>query len=272
MNEPGCAAELFARVAISFAPYADDIVFIGGWVHALYLAEANDVRGAVRTDDIDVTIPPRLLTDGRPSLIELAGRAGFEVDPLSKLDDAPVRLVHEEAHGGSLVDLDILTEAADPRRPVRIEGQPELAAQGYPDQRILLENARSIEIGEDIHPLLSPPRRIRIPTLSAYVLQKAIASTTRTIPAKKVKDLVYLYEVLRHPRLGQDARAGMPALAVRYPESYAQWRARLDEVAVSDVLRRDMARQLLVAGRAAGSEGDVMASIAAQLRRALAVG
>jgi DNA-directed RNA polymerase specialized sigma24 family protein len=83
-----------------------------------------------------------------------------------------------------LVDLDILTEAPDPRRPVLIEGQRGLAAQGYPGQRILLENTRDVHVGAAIHPMLDPPRRIRIPTLAAYVLQKAISSATRTTPGR----------------------------------------------------------------------------------------
>ena len=40
------AAQQFARVIIAMQPYVDDIVFVGGWVHALYLAAAIDARVA----------------------------------------------------------------------------------------------------------------------------------------------------------------------------------------------------------------------------------
>lgn len=73
------AAEQFARVIVEMAPYADEIVFVGGWVHALYLAEANETE-AIGTEDIDITIPGTLLTRDRPTLLELAARAGFERD------------------------------------------------------------------------------------------------------------------------------------------------------------------------------------------------
>ena len=50
------AAEQFARIIIATEPYHNEIVFVGGWVHALYLSEANE-SGAIYTDDIDITIP-----------------------------------------------------------------------------------------------------------------------------------------------------------------------------------------------------------------------
>lgn len=64
------AAQQFARVVIAMQPYVEDIVFVGGWVHALYLAEAND-GGAVQTEDIDVTLPHTLLR-GDPSVHDVA--------------------------------------------------------------------------------------------------------------------------------------------------------------------------------------------------------
>ena len=71
------AASQFARVLIALQPYVDEIAFVGGWVHALYLAEAND-RGAVMTEDIDVTLPHTLLTRDRPALLKLARDAGLQ--------------------------------------------------------------------------------------------------------------------------------------------------------------------------------------------------
>ncbi len=61
------SSEVFARTVKELQPYAADLVFVGGWVHALYLAEANSDERAIRTEDIDVTIPHRLLTRGRPA-------------------------------------------------------------------------------------------------------------------------------------------------------------------------------------------------------------
>ena len=41
------ASEAFARVVIALEPYAAQVVFVGGWVHALFLAEAGATEGAV---------------------------------------------------------------------------------------------------------------------------------------------------------------------------------------------------------------------------------
>jgi hypothetical protein len=261
------AAAVFARTVQELAPYAEDIVFIGGWVHALYLAEANEAHRALLTDDIDVTIPTSLLADGRQTLLELAAAAGFDVD--AERDDAPVRVV-QYGMAGVPIDLDILAEHPEPREPVRIEGQPDLLAQGYPGQQLLLDHTRDILVGPDIHPSLDPPQRIRVPTLGAYVFQKGVASTTRAVATKAVKDLVYAYEILRHPRLGKAARAELAMLASRYPELSEIWRQRLEDVVRREPLRRDMAEQLLVAGRAFGTEAEVMAAISAQFRRSIA--
>ncbi len=59
------AAEIFARTVIALELYAGDVVFVGGWVHALYLADANADERPVVTDDIDLSIPHRLLAGDR---------------------------------------------------------------------------------------------------------------------------------------------------------------------------------------------------------------
>lgn len=267
MTDTVTAADVFARTVRALAPYADQVVLVGGWVHALYLADSNESGRALFTDDIDVTIPPILLTAGRPTLLELAGTAGFEVE--AERDDVPARVV-QYGRDREPIDLDIITEHADPREPVPIRGQPNLLAQGYPGQRVLLENTRIMSVGPEIHPSLDPPLDVRVPTLGAYILQKGVSSTTRSILQKAVKDLVYAYEILRHPRLGRLARAEIGPLSARYPELARRWQERIEDVIQRDVLRRDMAEQLQLAHRAFGTESEIMAQVAAQFRRALA--
>lgn len=134
------AREVFARTMLALQPYSQEIVLIGGWVHALYLTEVDSSLHPVHTDDIDITIPRILLREGRPTLIELAIEAGFERDEWF-VDGAPIRLT-QTGPEGTLIDLDVITEGKDPRTAVPIEGQPDLAAQGYPDQQMLLDNPR----------------------------------------------------------------------------------------------------------------------------------
>jgi hypothetical protein len=261
--------DAFARTVRALEPYAEDVVLIGGWVHALLLASVNDHVSAIYTDDIDITIPRRLIAAGRPTLVELATEAGFEIDPLSDIPGSPIRLI-VQGPGGTVIDLDIMAEASTPHEAVRIDGQPDLAAQGYPGQQFLLDHAQWVAVGPDVHPLLDPPTRVRIPTVGAYVIHKGLSSATRTRRAKVAKDLVYLYEILRHPTLGHTARAEIRELAAESAELVDQWAAHLSSVLGNEPTLREMASQLLLAGRTVGSEPDVIARMRAVLR--LAVG
>ena len=159
------AATQFARIIIASEPYHNDIVFVGGWVHALYLAEANE-SGAIYTDDIDITVPATLLMNSRPALLALAEQAGFKRDEISDMGGAGVMMEYL-GKSGTKIPLDFLTEG-NPRDPVTIVGQDGLVAQGYHGQQMLLNNSREIAVGVETHPLLDPTRRIRVPTLGAY--------------------------------------------------------------------------------------------------------
>lgn len=258
------ATAQFAQVVLTFEPYSRDVVFVGGWVHALYLAEVNET-GAVRTDDVDISIPMRLLANDRPTLLELAAMAGFERDPLSDMEGVALLMAYTD-DDGMTVPLDFLTEG-DPRIPVEIIGQQGLLALGYPGQLMLLENTRDMVVGPDIHHSLHPSRLIRIPTLSAYCLQKALSSNTRSRLAKQAKDLVYLYEIARHPILGARLLAELPALFKRYPDEYARWKSTIQELLDTPSVQRAICEQLELSGRVTGSTDSVLSYMRARFRR-----
>jgi hypothetical protein len=55
--------EAFARLAIALGPYLDQVVFIGGWLQALYLL--HDLarppgHAPLRTVDADIALPPHV--------------------------------------------------------------------------------------------------------------------------------------------------------------------------------------------------------------------
>ncbi len=133
-------AEVFARTVIALEPYAGEIVLIGGWVHALCLAAADARERPVSTDDIDVTLPHRLLAGNRPMLLELVQEAGFTVQEVG--GETGLYEIFQPGPGVAEIDLDIFTATVHRQDVVWIEGQHRLAAQGYPDQRILLENTQ----------------------------------------------------------------------------------------------------------------------------------
>lgn len=260
-------SEVFARTVRALQPYAADVVFIGGWVHALYLAEVDAGDQAIRTEDIDVTIPHRLLTAGRPALLDLVSRAGYEIQEV--LGGNGTLEIFQPGPGQSVIELDILTESANPKDDIVIEGQPNLKVQGYPGQHVLLDNARWMEVGAEIHALLDPPVRIRVPTLPAYLLAKGLSSRTRTRLPKQAKDLVYLIEIVRHPVLGRTALAGMGEMATGYPKEYTGWRGYLAETLGNAPLLSEIAEQLILGHRAIGERAAVVKTIAARLRRLL---
>ena len=261
------AAGQLARVIIAMQPYVDEIVFVGGWVHALYLAEAND-RGAVATEDIDVTLPHVLLARDRPTLLELAADAGFDRDPISDMDGVAAWMVYRSADGLT-VPIDFLTEG-EPRKSVEIIGQAGLLAQGYPGQRMLLESWQWMDVGPALHASLDPPQRIRVPTLGAYVVQKGMSSAMRGHRTKVAKDLVYLFEILRHPRLGAPLVPEINELRARSPDEHEQCRNSLQTAIATPATLRDVAEQLIEAGRAYGTRDDVAAAVDGRFRRLLA--
>lgn len=261
------SSEVFARTVKALQPYAADVVFIGGWVHALYLAEANDRDRAIRTDDIDITIPNRLLTGSRPALLDLVATAGYVVQEV--IAGAGIVEIFQPGLGQSMIELDLLTEATNPKEDVTIEGQPALRVHGYPGQHLLLDNARWMRVGPEIHAMLRPPVRIRVPELPAYVLGKGLSSQTRSRIDKKAKDLVYLHEIARHPVLGREVVDGMGAIASKYPAEYARWRRYLTESTSDARLMDEVVEQLVTGVRALGSTEEVTRSVTARLRRLL---
>lgn len=265
------ARDVFAALLRALTPYASDVVLIGGWVHALYLA-CTSARGesdgiAVLTDDFDITIPQHLEANGRRQLVELVTEIGFERDPVSDLDGAPVML--RQMIDKSLVDLDILTESPDPRATVRVEGQAGLHVAGYPGQQILLENTEWMSVGVDLHPSLAPPIEIRVPTLPAYVFHKGLSSSQRVNEQKRSKDLVYMVEIIRHSTLGPVALAGLADIGTRYPVFFAEWKKYLNGVLNDRILLRMVADQLVLAGQATGTEAEVVSAVARRIQRAL---
>ncbi|HLL81747.1 MAG TPA: hypothetical protein VK420_03810 [Longimicrobium sp.] len=197
--------EVFARTMVALQPYAADVVLIGGWVHALYIAEFNALSEAIYTTDIDVTIPSTLAAGDRPTLVELARRAGFSADDLDRAQGTVS--LSQGCEGGSIIDLDLLTEAPNPTIPVRIHGQPGLVVPGIP----ISASSSTTPGGPEIHATLDPPLKIRVPTLGAYVLVKALSSARRISLRKRAKDFVYLFAIIRDREMRREVLHEMPS-------------------------------------------------------------
>jgi Nucleotidyltransferase len=275
MSEHPTPRAVFARLLQAFAPYLDEIVLVGGWVHALYLADANSGAMAsgggypIQTDDIDFTLPHALLRGDRPTLLDLAMQAGFRESGWT---------FHEEEGGrpdllyslpSGVIDLDLLVSSETVSEAIAITGQDGLMAHGYPDLHLLLHNVVRLPVGTEIHPTLVPPLQIRVPTPAAYILQKGLASRRRINATKVAKDLVYIFEILRHPGLGAQARHGLRDLKDRYHAEYASWRDYVSSMHPLSPAILEAVEQIVEANRVIGSQREIAAQVIAQFQRAI---
>jgi hypothetical protein len=256
---------IFGDLVRAIRPYLSEVVFVGGWVHALCILECDgSLRRVVRTSDIDLNLPLKLDPGTRDPLSVLIAKAGFE----TKLVDGAGEVLEVFR---DTVDLDLLAEAPTERTPVKIEGQPDLRALGYPHQDMLRENARWIEIGPEVDPMMNPPESIRVPEIAAYSIGKLLSSARRTNRTKKTKDLVYLHGLLEREPLRSSLQASVPKLIEGYPEEVRLARAWMERVLSDGTIGDDIAEQIIAAsGFDIKDSTPVRAQVMARFRRFLA--
>lgn len=252
-------AEVFAELLRALEPYLGDIVFVGGWVHALLLREADAAARPLRTTDVDVALPRALEAGDRPRLLDLIRAAGFSVEVIDR--GTELVLIRR----GS-VDLDLLVEAENPREVVHIAGQEPLAVQGYSHLGMLLSSSRAIAVGEEVHRSLDPPLTIRIPTLAAYVIGKVVSAEARTSDRRRAKDLVYLYQVLANATLANRLTVELPGYVGAYPAAARTAAGALGRLLARTPLLRDVSSQLIESGVAADDD-EPLPDFLARLRR-----
>lgn len=252
------AGEL-AHLLRAIEPYLDDIVLVGGWVHALYVQEADPTLVPVRTTDVDFSLPRTLLRRDRPDLLQLIKQAGYDVEPIG---GEPSLVFVRKGE----IDLDLLCEADDPREIIQIDGQDSLAVQGYPYIGMLLEASRPILLGEGFHESLKPPLLVRIPNLPAYTLGKSLSALNRQRPGRKAKDLVYLYQVMRERALLDQLSAELDGHVARYPEASRAAAEALERLWNQRALMRDAGHQILELGLAPDS-ADPVIDLRGRMRR-----
>lgn len=257
---------VFADLIRGLSPYLDEIVFVGGWVQALYVLEVEG-RGArvVRTVDIDLTLAPTLDHGERPPLLDLLRDAGFRVETF---DDHSGYEVSKDS-----IEVDLLAEGTTSGDPVKIEGQPDLRVFGYPHQTLLRTNARTIWVGPDVHESLTKPVGIRVPTLPAYTLGKLLSSAARRHPEKQAKDLAYVTELMARDSLATTILEGLPHMFRAYPEQGRSAKRWLEAALGDQNMMGRVADQLIESsGFDVRDDTPVRAQVLARLRRLMAEG
>jgi hypothetical protein len=253
-------ASVFADLVRTIEPYLGDVVFVGGWVHALYVFEAEGRSARViRTADIDLTLSTTLEAGERPSLVELLEKGGFDVQAFD--EESGLEISKDS------IDVDLLAEAPSPRTAVEIAGQSGLRVFGYPHQALLRDNTREMMVGPEIDELL-PRARILVPTLPAHVVGKLLSSAERSSRAKSAKDLAYVSDLMSRDSLRTSIIAELPDLLPSYPAETQLARAWLRSAFSSPTLLREVAEQIIEAsGFSVADSSSVGSRVKAHLNR-----
>lgn len=176
--------------------YLSDLILIGGWVpylHFRYGDVANPDAAVSLTVEADLIVPARLPAEGRRAVTEILEEAAF--NPIGESGVVWGR----DIEGGEKIEFFIPHggPAARATRPVQIGEQPGLRA-------LPLDHLWVLQASTDEIRLASPggrgqPVQIRVPTMTAFVLNKANTFNLRRGPdgeLKSGKDLVYLRDVM----------------------------------------------------------------------------
>ena len=192
-------------------------------MHALYIAEFNALSEAIYTTDIDVTIPSTLAAGDRPRWSNSRG------EPDSVRTILIARRERYRCRRGARVARSSIWTCSPRRRIPRFRcgsmGSLVSLSQGIP----ISASSSTTPGGPEIHATLDPPLKIRVPTLGAYVLVKALSSARRISLRKRAKDFVYLFAIIRDREMRREVLHEMPSrpdcfLHVHSPEA-ASWRS-----------------------------------------------
>ena len=252
-------------------PYLDDLVVIGGWVPYLYREYGGFHRWNGRlsfTAEVDVLVERPIPAGDRPPIADLLRGAGFAPDPAVSTPSSAVW--QNDPKQGEKVEF-LVSHQGTARQlgsPVVVPEQRELAAIGLQGLDLLHRHTSTLKvptgrIGDEVRVL-----EVHVPTLGAYVVNKASAFMRRPgVPGeqknpKRAKDLLYLRDLLAAgdevvARVGADlatiAKSG-EANALSYAASQislvlgTDLRARLSEVAAMLSERDGVAEKAALVG------------------------
>jgi hypothetical protein len=213
MTGPPSATPVLVRALTAVEPYLSELVLIGGWVPHVYRAVGGFSRweGALSlTTEADLLIDATVHEQGRPSLVDLLRHAGFE-----PTTDGPSAAIWETTDPEPL-RIEFLVQHLGPeasRRQLRaVATQRGIGAIPLTDLTVLSRFVRELSLPR-LEPGASPTIVVRVPTLGAYVVNKAATFAQRPRAADGShalagKDLVYLRDLIA---AGPDVRAQIAA-------------------------------------------------------------
>jgi hypothetical protein len=186
------------HILIELRPYQSELILIGGWVPYLYrhyggLGASNDPD--TLTFELDMLVPRPLPAEGRPLLAEVLRNSEFRPD-----GGSPAAVWVRNLEAGEKIEF--LTPhrgtAHGQGRVVPVPEQPGLGAIPLVELDVLSRHTRILSLPPRVG---SPSVQVQVPTLGAYVVNKALTFLRRRAPAgepgvpKLAKDLLYLRDL-----------------------------------------------------------------------------
>jgi hypothetical protein len=254
MTEQADLERMLRSVLGELRPYQSDIVLIGGWVPYLYrhYGGFKPWRAATTlTFELDVLVPRPLAPEGRILLAELLRRAGFTPER----EGGPAAVWVRDVEAGEKIEF-IASHRGTAHghgQVVRLEEQPGVGAVPLVELQVMAEHSRVLVLP----PLLGLAAvKVRVPTLGAYVVNKALTFVRRQTrleesgAPKMAKDLLYLHDLMC---AGEEVTAAIAADVDRIAKSpgYAD-RLRNAASNLGFVVSGHLCDKLTLAARMAG--------------------
>jgi len=193
----------------AIAPYLGDVVLAGGWVPRVYAEMQTPAEdgGLLTTRDIDFVLPRHLNVRTR-TIGDLLEAAGFTAE-FRSVETVPVMHFVARRDEPDEVEVEFVT-AASGSKDGPIEVQKGLTAQAVKFGQLLLEHTWQVSLRDLTGGTMRG--RLSLPTPAAFALNKSLTFSRRRDPAKREKDLYYLYFVVSafadwHEWMRSDLRA-----------------------------------------------------------------
>lgn len=190
--------ESFTKLAETLSPWAQQLVFVGGWAHRLHRLHpkaAAPQYPPLTTLDVDVAFAEREQLEG--SIKERLHEAGFQ-EQLTGDHRPPVSQYTLGENESSGFYAEFLTPLTG--RSITREGVPiaTLAKAGVTAQRLrylelLLVAPWEVSLQDDWG--VTSPVNLRIPNPVSFIVQKLLIHENRA-PGKKAQDILYIHDTL----------------------------------------------------------------------------
>jgi len=201
VSEAGRDQLALARVVAALEPYLDELVFVGGWAHRLYLLHGlarSPGFTTLMTQDADIAAPLNMRSRGE-RISQRLKEAGF-IEEFKGDDTPPIseyRLGQEES--GLYVEFLAPQLGSGRRRDGSPDDTVEIAgvsAQKLRHIDILLTAPWRVHLNEQHgFPLGPEGRDVLIPNPASYLAQKLLVLRQRS-REKQAKDVLYVHDTL----------------------------------------------------------------------------